>query len=248
MKNNENLTRWNYKQKTKFMTLMKRIKFLFTCLFIILSTYCFAQNKQDWAGLGKYAEINKTAPKHANAVFMGNSITEGWAKKSPEFFNKNGYICRGASGQVTSQMLLRFRQDVINLSPKCVVILAGTNDIAQNKGYISLENIFGNIVSMCELAKTNGIKVIICSILPVYDYPWRQGLKPAEKIITLNKMLKNYCKNNDIIFADFHSKMKDKVNGLPLEYAKDGVHPTIEGYKVMEKILQPYIEKTLKTF
>ncbi len=139
-----------------------------------------AQVKQDWAGLGKYAEMNRTAPKHADAIFMGNSITEGWAKKSPGFFTENGYLCRGASGQVTSQMLLIFRQDVINLSPKCVVILAGTNDIAQNKGYISLENIFGNIVSMCELAKSNDIEVIICSILPVLDYPWRKGLEPAE--------------------------------------------------------------------
>lgn len=228
------------------MIFMERIKLFFICLTVMLSTCSFAQDKQDWAGLGKYAEMNETAPKHADAVFMGDSITEGWAKKSPDFFSENDYLCRGASGQVTSQMLLRFRQDVIELSPECVVILAGTNDIAMNKGYISLENIFGNIVSMSELAKVNGIKVIICSILPVFDYPWRKGLEPANKIIELNKMLKKYCKCNDIAFIDFHSKMKDKNNGLPPEYSKDGVHPTIEGYRTMENILKPYIENTLK--
>ncbi|MGN0188791.1 MAG: GDSL-type esterase/lipase family protein [Candidatus Cryptobacteroides sp.] len=224
---------------------MSKIKF-FALILSFISIGALAQVKSDWAGLDKYAEANVTAPRNANAVFIGNSITEGWGKRSPEFFSDNGYICRGSSGQVSSQMLLRFRNDVINLSPKCVVILAGTNDIAQNKGYISLENIFGNIVSMCELAKANKIKPVICSVLPVFDYPWRKGLEPAEKIIKLNGMLEEYCKKEKIAYVDFHKEMKDERNGLPEVYSKDGVHPTVDGFKKMEEILQPYISKTIK--
>lgn len=204
-----------------------------------------AQNRpKDWANFGKYAEANETVARGAKAVFMGNSITEGWVRTDPSFFTDNNYIGRGISGQVTSQMLVRFRPDVIELQPECVVILAGTNDIAENNGFIAVENIFGNIVSICELAKANGIKAIICSVLPVSVYPWRRDIEdPAGKIIKLNEMLKSYSEKNGIEYVDYHTPMRDEKNGLPKEYANDGVHPTPEGYKIMESLVKPAIDK-----
>lgn len=206
-----------------------------------------AQEKpQDWANFNRYAKDNTSAPRHAKAVFMGNSITDGWVRKRPDFFSENNYIGRGISGQTTSQMLVRFRRDVLDLQPQSVVILAGTNDIALNGGYISLENTAGNIASMAELAQLHGIKVIICSVLPAYDYKWRPGLEPANKIIALNDMLREYAKKNHFVYVDYHSVMKDERNGLPEKYAADGVHPTDAGYEIMESIIKPVIEKTIK--
>ena len=143
-------------------------------------------------------------------------------------------------------MLVRFRADVINLKPKAVVILAGTNDIAQNNGYISLENAFGNIVSMVELAKANNIKPILCSVMPAYEFGWRKGLEPAGKIIKLNAMIKAYADKNKIIYVDYHSALADERGGLPEKYSKDGVHPTLEAYKIMETIVQKAITKVIK--
>ena len=139
-------------------------------------------------------------------------------------------------------MLVRMRRDVLDLNPKFVAILAGTNDIAKNNGDISIENIYGNIVSIAEIAKLHGIKVAICSVLPVYQYPWRKEIsEPAEQIKKLNAMLKKYAAENGCIYVDYHSAMADARGGLPESLAKDGVHPTLEGYAIMEKIL-------LKTF
>ena len=143
-------------------------------------------------------------------------------------------------------MLVRFRQDVINLKPKAVVILAGINDIAHNNGVIALENVFGNLVSMAELAKANHIKVIFCSVLPAYDFPWRPSMQPADKVIQLNKWIKEYADKNGLTYVDYHSAMKDERNGLPANLSKDGVHPTLEGYKIMEKIVLEAIHKTVK--
>ena len=209
---------------------------------IFAATSVFAQQK-DWAQYGRYAEANKTVEIPAKVVFMGNSITDGWWPADSMFFKTNGFVDRGIGGQTTIEMLARFRADVINLKPKAVVILAGTNDIAQNIGYISLENIFGNIVSMAELAKANGIDAILCSILPVYDYPWRPGLEPAGKIIRLNAMLREYAEKNNLTYVDYHSAMKDERDGLPEKYSKDGVHPTMEGYKIMEEMILSVLER-----
>src|SRR5262249_2058195 len=162
-------------------------------------------------------------------VFMGNSITEGWFKADPEFFKGKSYVGRGISGQTTPQMLVRFRQDVINLKPFAVVILAGTNDIAGNTGPATLEEIFGNIASMAELASSNKIKVILSSILPVFDYPWKPGLQPAEKIVSLNQMIKNYATKNGHIYLDYFSAMADERHGLKKELGDDGVHPNMAG-------------------
>lgn len=139
-------------------------------------------------------------------------------------------------------MLARFRRDVLDLKPKYVAILAGTNDIAQNQGYIAVENIFGNIVSMVEIAKANGVIPIVCSVLPANKYPWRQEIKPAPLVKKLNEMLKAYCGKNAVKYVDYHTPMADDKDGLPKKYANDGIHPTPEGYAVMEKILLPALK------
>nr|WP_315251590.1 SGNH/GDSL hydrolase family protein [uncultured Flavobacterium sp.] len=196
----------------------------------------------DWAYLNKYKDENKQilAPvKGENrVVFFGDSIIAGWKTIHPEFFIGKTYINRGINGQTTSQMLLRFRPDVIELRPKIVVILAGTNDIAGNTGPTALETILGNLISMCELAKTNNVQVILCSILPAYDYPWRRGIQPAEKIETLNAMIRKYGVENNIPYADYHSAMADEQKGLKSIYSEDGVHPNENGYVIMESILK----------
>ncbi|SDD71502.1 Lysophospholipase L1 [Mucilaginibacter pineti] len=207
-----------------------------------------AQNEEyklhnDWPNLNYYQNDNIKVNAQRNSgnrvVFMGNSITELWAEIHPEFFRKHkNFIDRGISGQTTPQMLLRFRQDVIDLKPKMVVILGGTNDIAGNTGPATLTQIFGNLVSMAQLAKANHIKVIISSILPVYDYPWNKGKEPALKIIRLNNLLKAYAKAHDLIYVDYHTAMKDQRNGLRQELTADGVHPNKNGYLIMEKLLE----------
>lgn len=204
---------------------------------ILLSTMLSAQ---DFANFGRYQKQNQevisqnSAP---NSVLMGDSITEGWFATDPEFFTKNNFVGRGIGGQVTSQMLLRFREDVIKLKPKRVIILAGTNDIAENQGPISLDKVFGNIVSMAELAKANNIKVVLCSVLPAYDYPWKKDMQPADKVIVLNKMIKDYAEKNHITYVDYHSVLRDEKNGLPKDIAEDGIHPNKSGYEKMEAIL-----------
>lgn len=176
---------------------------------------------------------------------MGNSITEGWIKTHPDFFSKNSYINRGISGQTTPQMLVRFRPDVINLKPEIVVILAGTNDIAGNTDPLTLEMIMDNLVSMAELAKANNIKVVLSSVLPVFDYPWKPGLEPAMKIVRLNEMIKKYANDNGLVYLDYFNSMADDRNGLKKELGDDGVHPNDAGYKIMEPLVETAIKKAL---
>ncbi len=207
--------------------------------------------RKDWAFLAKYSAENAAlpapAPGETRVVFMGNSITEYWKTRDPEFFAKNkSFIDRGISGQTTPQMLVRFRDDVINLKPSIVVILAGTNDIAGNTGPATLEQIYGNIVSMAELAKANNIKAILCAVLPVYEYPWSPGLAPAEKIIKLNAMLLSYAKKNKLGYIDFHTPMADERKGLKAEYSGDGVHPNLKGYQVMDELVVKAIQEASK--
>jgi lysophospholipase L1-like esterase len=205
---------------------------------------------QDWADLSHYRNENTKIGLPASGVnrivFMGNSITEGWGRVCPDFFSGKPYVNRGISGQTTPQMLVRFRPDVINLKPAVVVILAGTNDIAGNTGPSTLEMIEDNIASMAELAKANGIKVILSSVLPAYDYPWRPGVNPAEKIAALNEWIKSYADKNDIIYLDYYSGMVDERKGLKAEYTADGVHPNEAGYKVMALLAEKAIAKALK--
>jgi lysophospholipase L1-like esterase len=216
---------------------------------IIREYECWSGIKDDWPNLGYYREANAKlqapAATENRVVFMGNSITEGWIMTSPEFFEGKPYIDRGISGQTTPQMLIRFRPDVIDLKPKIVVLLCGVNDIAENTGPSTLEMIEGNIASMSELAKANGIKVILCSVLPAYDFPWKPGLEPAEKIVALNKWIKAYAGQNSFIYLDYFSSMKDERNGLKSNYSEDGVHPNKEGYRVMEGLVEEAIARAL---
>lgn len=223
------------------------IIFLYSILMMIFMDEILIGQNADWANLNRYKDENLklgiTSDDEIRIVFMGNSITEGWLKTDPDFWEGKPYINRGISGQTTPQMLVRFRQDVVNLKPRIVVILAGTNDIAGNTGPSTLEMIEDDIATMVEIAKSNGIKVILCSVLPAYDYPWKQGLNPAEKIIALNKWIKDYSDKNEIIYVDFFTPMADEKNGLKKNYSEDGVHPNVAGYKLMEPILESAIAK-----
>jgi|GEM_PF-54205 len=224
---------------------MKILKTIFLLSMLINGIFIFGQSTQDRAAFNKSNEANKTLNKPIRVVFMGNSITQNWAGMHPEFFTKNNYLGRGISGQVTSQMMSRFRADVINLKPKAVVILGGINDIALNNGYISVEQIFRNIVSMADSAKFNGIKVVLCSVLPAHHFPWRPEVEPINLIIELNKKIKDYAVVNDIPFTDYYTAMVDERQGLSLKYQSDEVHPNMDGYRVMEPLIQNEIDKVI---
>lgn len=200
---------------------------------------------RDWAGLRAYAHVNKAMTGVPPEVaFMGNSITEGWFNQHPEFFKKNNFAGRGIGGQTSSEMLVRFRQDIINLHPGAVAILAGTNDIAMNNGYIALENTFQNIVSMCELAKFNGIKVLLCSVTPSAGFNWRPQVEPAKIIPKLNAMLREYAEATEgVEYVDYFSPMADADGAMRADYSPEGTHPNGEGYKVMERIIVRAINK-----
>ena len=209
-----------------------------------------AQEK-DWANLQRYAQQNAELPKpdknEKRVVFMGNSITEGWVNTHPDFFKSNGYIGRGIGGQTSYQFLVRFREDVINLSPALVVINAATNDIAENTGAYHEDRTFGNIVSMVELAKANHIKVILTTTLPAAAFGWDPAIKDApQKIQSLNARIEAYAKANKIPFVNYYQPMVVGENKtLNPQYTKDGVHPTGEGYDIMEALIKQAIEKAL---
>ena len=202
----------------------------------------------DWPNLARYRLENKNLSRVSRAqkrvVFMGDSITEGWSNLYPKYFGSKTYINRGIGGQTTPQMLIRFKSDVIDLKPFAVVILAGTNDIARNTGPSTIKMITDNIFSMSHLAKACGIKIILSSILPVYEYEWAKEIKDVPStILTLNDKLKNFARSNEMKYLDYYSKMVDERGGLLEKYTPDGVHPNSKGYKVMseqaEKVLGP---------
>lgn len=225
---------------------------------VLLAAICFsfsmgeaiAQNR-DFANLARYAKQNaalsKPTKKEKRVVFMGNSITEGWVRTHPDFFKSNGYIGRGISGQTSYQFLVRFREDVINLSPALVVINAGTNDVAENTQAYNEDYTFGNIVSMVELAKANKIKVILTSVLPAAQFKWRMEIKDVpQKIKSLNDRIEAYAKANKIPYVNYYQALVVPENqALNPQYTKDGVHPTGEGYDVMEPMIKKAIEKAL---
>jgi acyl-CoA thioesterase I len=203
----------------------------------------------DWPNLTRYrdanAQLGDPAPGEQRVVFIGNSITDGWARYFEEQFPGKPYVGRGIGGQTTPQMLVRFRQDVIDLKPSVVVILAGTNDIAGNTGPSTNEMIQDNLASMAELAEANGIEVVLSSILPASDYPWRPGLEPGPRIVAINQWMKEYAEANDMVYLDYHSAMVDDKLGLPPELAHDGVHPTEEGYRIMAGLAEEAIREAL---
>lgn len=234
---------------------MKTSAKLFLSALLLAGTCATECAAQDWPNLNRYRndnqalmEARRNDPADAQkswVVFMGNSITQGWVEKDPAFFTDNNYICRGISGQTTPQMLVRFRQDVIDLSPKAVVILAGTNDIAGNTGPSSIEMIMNNIMSMAQLAQANGIEVVLCSVLPANRYGWAPNVKPADTIIELNKRIEAFAKSNRFVYVDFYTPLVDDEKGLNPAYGNDGVHPTLDGYKIMEPLVIKGIEKAI---
>ena len=204
----------------------------------------------DWANLTRYKQENADlAAKPAEAdrvVFMGDSITDAWGRTYGKFFPGKPYVNRGISGQTTPQMLIRFRPDVIDLKPKAVVILAGTNDIAGNTGPMTLEEIEGNLESMAELGKASGIKVILSSVMPTCDYYHKQtDRRPNEKIAELNKWIESYAKQNGIVYLDYYSALLDDQKVFKKELTYDGLHPNAAGYEVMGPLAQKAIDTAL---
>ena len=224
---------------------MKKIVIALFVLSISALSLEAKDKNHDWAKFYRYAAANdslKATGVRPRAVIMGDSITDNWLKFDRPFFTDNNIAGRGVSGQVTSQMLVRFRDDVLALRPKYLVILAGTKDIAMNNGPIALEHIMGNIVSMCELAKLHKIKVVLCSVLPASAYRWRPEVAPAEDIKALNAMIKSYAVGHGLKYVDFWSLLANENGGLDADKAKDGVHPNLDTYRLME----PLLLKTLK--
>ena len=208
------------------------------------------QRLLDWPQLGRYREQNATlAPPAAGTqrvVFFGDSITEGWGPTGSErFFPGKPYVNRGISGQTTAQMLLRFRQDVVDLKPAVVVILAGTNDIAGNTGPTTQAMIEDNLHSMVELAKAHGIRVVLASVLPVSEYPWRPGAQPAGKVRALNAALQRYTQQQGLVYLDYYDAMANAAGGLDPALAEDGVHPTPAGYARMVPLAEQAIAQAL---
>jgi lysophospholipase L1-like esterase len=205
---------------------------------------------QDWANLGRYrdenAKLKAPEPGEKRVVFMGDSITDGWGRKYADFFPGKPYVNRGISGQTTPQMLVRFRPDVVNLKPKAVVILAGTNDIAHNTGPESLEDIENNLMSMADLAHANGIQVVLASLTPVCDYikPQTERRPPAE-IVALNKWIKAYCQKNGYVYLDYYSATIDDHQMFKRELTYDGLHPNAQGYQVMAPLAEKAIAQAL---
>ena len=229
----------------------KQLCLLLVCLCVSWTEVIAQKNHNEWANYIRYEKANNELPvpnkKEKRVVFLGNSITEGWVNIHPEFFTENGYIGRGISGQTSYQFLLRFRNDVINLKPKLVIINAGTNDVAENTGPFDLEKTFGNIASMAEMAKANKIKVILTSVLPASEFKWNKKITDSsERIEALNAKIKEYAEANKIPYVDYYTPMASgPERSLNPDYSKDGVHPTLEGYLVMEALIQPAIDKAL---
>jgi len=218
--------------------------YLLTLALLVLSAgLAGAQQKEDptekdWARFSYYAGQNATVARKPLAVLFGDSITRGWAKQDPEWLASHGFIGRGIGGQTTMQMLVRYRADVLDLSPDYVVILAGINDIGRNNGYIKVENIFGNIVSMVELARHNGIRPILCTLCPAHEIGWRKSIgDPRPCIDSLNAMITGYAAQKGIPLADYHTAMKTPDGAMQPELRNDAVHPNLAGYKVMEEVL-----------
>jgi len=217
------------------------------CAFLKQEQKNMESTLRDWPNLAKYQEENARlgapAGREARVVFLGDSITELWPLSKS--FPGKPYVNRGISGQTTPQILLRFRQDVIALRPKVVVILAGTNDIAENTGPITLAGIEDNLASMVDLAKRNGIRVVLASLLPASQYPWRPDLAPVGKIRALNDWIKGYAETEGLVFLDYFSVMANEKRGLKAELSEDGVHPNQAGYAAMAPLAERAIAAAL---
>ena len=223
-------------------------KTAFIVIFLIMTFSGFSQ--VDWFGFNRYQNDNKRIIQKRNfpeVVFMGNSITDNWASLHPDFFTEHNFCGRGISGQTSAQMLVRFTADVIELHPKAVVIMAGTNDVAHNTNFVEPKYVVDNVAAMCVLARANGIVPIISSIPPCAAFRWNPDIKDAAKtIVDINKKLKAYAKANGIVYVDYHSALADKNNAFPKSLSEDGCHPNPDTYFTMEKIVLKAIEEAMK--
>ena len=218
-------------------------KSIIIALALICAVASAQDKKSDWAQFYRYSAANATIEKRPKAVLMGDSITDNWLKQRPEFFRTYNLAGRGISGQTSSEMLVRFRRDVLDLKPKYVLILAGTNDCAENNGKIAPENTLGNIASMCELAKRHHIKPVVCSVLPVGSFRWRPEVRDAtDRVIYLNSLLRDYAKKNRIPYLDYFVLMADENGALPEHLSPDSVHPNADGYVIMEDAIKAFLK------
>ena len=219
-------------------------------ILIFLATMSFFGYSQDWFGFNRYQADNEriiTSGDWPEVVFMGNSITDNWAYFHPDFFSSNNFCGRGIGGQTSSQMLVRFTDDVIALHPKAVVIMAGTNDVAHNEYWVSPERVVDNIIAMCNIAQSNDIVPIISSIPPCSEFPWRKEINnPGQTIVDINKSLKAFADANGIVYVDYHSALTDEKLGLPKTLSNDGCHPLPDTYFTMEEMVLEAIRNALK--
>ncbi len=228
---------------------MKRL--LCACGLLLFVGYILAQDKaaDDWPNLARYRAENEALPPpgggEKRVVFFGDSITDGWGRSVGEFFPGKPYVNRGISGQTTPQMLLRFQQDVVHLHPAVVVILAGTNDIAGNTGPTTNQMVEDNFASMADIARQNGIKVVLASILPAYAYRWKPEIQPVQRIRELNAWLKEFCAKQKCVYLDYYSSMSDEKGAMLPGLSSDGVHPTAQGYAVMAPLAEKAIAHAL---
>lgn len=192
-----------------------------------------------------YVEANRHVDA-TDVVFIGDSITQFWYVADPAFFEDNGFICRGISGQTSLGVLARFRQDVVELGPKVVVILAGINDIAGNDGKMSMKNTLDNLASMCDLARANGIVPLLCSLTPCSRFFWVPEMRPAAEVVQMNDLIKAYAENAGVQYVDYWSEMADSEGGMKPGYSDDGCHPRMEGYAVMEDVIMDHISREVK--
>ena len=223
-------------------------KTAFIILMLTMSFYGFSQ--EDWFGFNRYRADNERiieSGEFPEVVFMGNSITENWAYFHPDFFSGHNYCGRGISGQTSAQMLMRFTADVIDLHPKAVVIMAGTNDVAHNTYWVEPSKVVDNVVAMCLLARANGIVPIISSIPPCASFRWNPEIKDAaQTIVDINKKLRAYAEANGIVYVDYHTGLADDQDGFKKSLSDDGCHPNPDTYFIMEELVLQAISRAVK--
>ena len=221
-----------------------------TFIIVLLAMWYSGFAQKDWFGFNRYKADNDSiiaSGTFPDVVFMGNSITDNWADFHPEFFTSHNFLGRGIGGQTSAQMLVRFTADVIDLHPKAVVIMAGTNDVAHNDYWVEPESVVDNIVAMCDLARAHGIVPIISSIPPCASFPWRKEIQsPGQTIVEINGHLRVYAEANGIVYVDYHSALVDESLGFPNALSEDGCHPNPDTYYTMEALVLKAIQEALK--
>ena len=217
-------------------------------LFLLMTVSMFGYS-QDWFRFNDYQADNEriiTSQEFPDVVFMGNSITENWAYFHPEFFTSHHYLGRGIGGQTSAHMLVRFQADVIDLHPKAVVIMAGTNDVAHNDFWVAPEKVVDNVIAMCTLAQANGIIPIISSIPPCASFVWRPEIQnAAQTIVGINAALKAYAEANHLKYVDYHAALADENKAFPRSLSEDGCHPNPDTYYQMEEMVVNAINEVL---